>query len=273
VTQQGGGGVRSHGAPDRETAMAGEPPLLTVVPPKPAPAAVDQKSGNALDVLLVTAEHKEWKLAKYISAVQPGWSRNAAANCIKQGSILVNGEVSGANRVLQIGDSVGIHAEPPAAEAPATGPTLTADEISHLVAERIRAKAVRDFAKADKLYAELKNSRVRLDDRAKTWTAPENNLSGVQTELTPEEIAALRNVKKDTEKPGAGGASKDPAAAAEAEAERRRIKNMKKRQSKARKAEGTAGTADAADAAPGMQEGGGDEGESSVGIKRKDAPE
>ena len=167
-------------------------------------------------------------------------------------------------------------AEPPAAEAPATGPTLTADEISHLVAERIRAKAVRDFAKADKLYAELKHSRVRLDDRAKTWTAPENNLSGVQTELTPEEIAALRNMKKDTEKPGAGGASKDPVAAAEAEAERRRIKNMKKRQSKARKAEGTAGTAgtaDAADAAPAMQEGGGGEGEGSVGIKRKDAPE
>ena len=131
-----------------------------------------------MQVLLITSEHAGWKLAKYVSTQLPNWSRNAAANCAKDGMLRVNGERSGANRVLEVGDQVGVHAEPPKCEAP-DGPELSADEIAHLVRERMRAKAARDFAAADSVYHQLINSKVRLDDRTKSWTAP-GGLAGKQ---------------------------------------------------------------------------------------------
>jgi hypothetical protein len=227
-----------------------------------------QPPGKALHALAIDDLHAGWKLSKFVSAILPQWSRNAAAAGVKAGSIVVNGELSGANRVLEVGDQVEVHAEPPPAAEVATGPTLGAAEIDALVAARSRAKAARDFATADRLHAELTRSRVRLDDRAKTWTAP-GGLSGVQVELSAEEVAALR--KKP---PPRAADSPAPASAAEAEKERRRIKNMKKRQSKARRAAGgdgnTASAAASEDAAgEGVPERGGDENQDGAGTKRK----
>ena len=199
----------------------------------------DGSPGAAHRVLTVSAEHAGWKLAKFLSTIFPAWSRNAAATCAKTGDVRVNMEVSGANRVLDAGDSISLHVEPPDAPvpiAPADVCTLSADEIERLVLDRQRAKAARDFAAADMSAEELRRCGVHLDDRTKTWRAP-GGLKGVQPELSAEEITALRLAKKEKAKPGLVQAQGDAVSAA-AEAERRRIRNLKKRQAKARKAEG-----------------------------------
>ena len=73
---------------------------------------------------------------------------------------------------------------------------------------------------------------MRLDDRAKTWSAPDG-LKGTQTELSASDIAALRAGNKGLAKKEVDKTDKPDAAAAEAE--RRRQKNFKKKQAKARK--------------------------------------
>ena len=199
----------------------------------------DGSPGAARRVLTVSAEHAGWKLAKFLSTMFPAWSRNAAATCAKTGDVRVNMEVSGANRVLDAGDSISLHVEPPDAPVPIAADvcTLSADEIERLVLDRQRAKAARDFAAADMSAEELRRCGVHLDDRTKTWRAP-GGLKGVQPELSAEEITALRLAKKEEKAtPGLVQAQGDASSTA-AETERRRIRNLKKRQAKARKAAG-----------------------------------
>ena len=171
---------------------------------------------DALHTIAISQEQAGAKLAKHIATVVVGWSRNAAAAAVKEGHIRVNGEQSGANRVLQSGDSVTVHAAPPVASAEsaerAAGKaaeepcTLSACQINSLVDERVRAKACADYALADKLFAQLRAASVRVDDRTKTWSTPVNadgspGLSGTQTALSPEELLALeaerRRVKEE----------------------------------------------------------------------------
>ena len=202
--------------------------------------AQDAPPCEAKHMLEINAQHDGWKLAKYVSVALPGWSRNAAAACSKDGTLRVNGERSGANRVLQVGDLVGVYAEPPAvADDDTSGPTLSVEQINALITQRLRAKAARDFGTADSIYAELLRSKVRLDDRNKTWKAP-GGLSGVQTDLSAEEIVALRGTarKKQGETAEQPNAVPNATATAASEAERRRLKNLKKRQGRARKADG-----------------------------------
>ena len=171
---------------------------------------------DALHTIAISQEQAGAKLAKHIATVLDGWSRNAAAAAVKEGHIRVNGEQSGANRVLESGDSVTVHAAPPAASAEsaerAAGKaaeepcTLSACQINSLVDERVRAKACANYALADKLFAQLRAASVRVDDRTKTWSTPVNadgspGLSGTQTALSPEELLALeaerRRVKEE----------------------------------------------------------------------------
>ena len=176
---------------------------------------------EALHTIAITQEHAGAKLAKHIATVIDGWSRNAAAAAVKEGHIRVNGEQSGANRVLESGDSVTVHAAPPAASAEsaeragaaekagaaAKEPcTLSACQINCLVDERVRAKASANYALADELFAQLAGASVRVDDRSKTWSTPVNadgtpGLSGTQTVLSDEELLALeaerRRVKEE----------------------------------------------------------------------------
>ena len=48
----------------------------------------------------------------------------------------------------------------------AAGPGLEAAAIDALVAERARAKADRDFARADRIRADLRDQGVELEDKA-----------------------------------------------------------------------------------------------------------
>jgi hypothetical protein len=174
---------------------------------------------EALHTIAISQEQAGAKLAKHIATVVDGWSRNAAAAAVKEGHIRVNGEQSGANRVLESGDSVTLHTAPPAAEsaerAGAAGKaggavkepcTLSACQINCLIDERVRAKASANYALADKLFAQLAGASVRVDDRSKTWSTPVNadgtpGLSGTQTVLSLEELLALdaerRRVKEE----------------------------------------------------------------------------
>jgi len=113
----------------------------------------EAQQGAALHVLLITAEHSGWKLAKFVSTVLPGFSRNAAAASTKEGTIRVNGAIAGANKVIEVGDRVEVHVEPPAETK--DGPTLSAEEIISLVGERARAKILGNFAKADEVHIHI----------------------------------------------------------------------------------------------------------------------
>lgn len=203
---------------------------------------------DALHTIAVTQEQAGAKLAKHVATVVAGWSRNGVAAAAREGHVRVNGERSGANQVLESGDTVTVHAAPPAAPPAASGEragapagaaakavakeTLTACQINCLVDERVRAKASADYALADKLFAELAGASVRVDDRSKTWSTP-SGLSGMQTVLSHEELESLRPER--TQQAAATAKPQDPAALAALEAERRRLKNAKKRECKARK--------------------------------------
>ena len=202
---------------------------------------------DAVHTIAITQEQAGAKLAKHIANVVQGWSRNAAAAAAREGHVRVNGEQSGANRVLESGDAVTVHAAPPAASgesveragaaekagAVAKEPcTLSACQINCLVDERVRAKASADYALADELFAQLAGASVRVDDRSKTWSTP-GGMSGTQRVLSPEELAALRPER--TQQAAAAAATAKPQAPAALEAERRRVKNAKKREGKARK--------------------------------------
>mmetsp|Transcript_851 Transcript_851/g.1409 ORF Transcript_851/g.1409 Transcript_851/m.1409 type:complete len:258 (+) Transcript_851:118-891(+) len=200
----------------------------------------DDALPDALHTIAITQELVGAKLAKLIATTVDGWSRNAAAAAAREGNVRVNGERSGANRVLQSGDAITVHAAPPsaygesaetAAEETLSACPLTACQINYLVDERVRAKASADYALADKLFAELVRAGVRMDDRTKTWTSMSTGMSGTQIVLSPEELVVLRAAKQtaDAAKP------QDPDMLAAHEAKRRRLKNAKKREAKARK--------------------------------------
>ena len=183
---------------------------------------------EALHTIAISQEQAGAKLAKHIATVVDGWSRNAAAAAVKEGHIRVNGEQSGANRVLESGDSVTLHTAPPAAEsaerAGAAGKaggavkepcTLSACQINCLIDERVRAKASANYALADKLFAQLAGASVRVDDRSKTWSTPVNadgtpGLSGTQTVLSPEELLALEAERRRVKEEQAVTAAKPP---------------------------------------------------------------
>jgi len=113
----------------------------------------DAQQGAALHSMLIKEEHSGWKLAKFVSTVLPGFSRNAAAASTKEGTIRVNGAIAGANKVIEVGDRVEVHVEPPAETK--DGPTLSAEEIISLVDERARAKILGNFAKADEVHIHI----------------------------------------------------------------------------------------------------------------------
>ena len=186
---------------------------------------------DALHTIAISQEQAGAKLAKHIATVLDGWSRNAAAAAVKEGHIRVNGEQSGANRVLESGDSVTVHAAPPVASAEsaerAAGKaaeepcTLSACQINSLVDERVRAKACANYALADKLFAQLRAASVRLDDRTKTWSTPVNadgspGLSGTQTALSPEELLALEAERRRVKEEQAAATKPPPPALAPA---------------------------------------------------------
>ena len=186
---------------------------------------------DALHTIAISQEQAGAKLAKHIATVLDGWSRNAAAAAVKEGHIRVNGEQSGANRVLESGDSVTVHAAPPAASAEsaerAAGKaaeepcTLSECQINSLVDERVRAKACANYALADKLFAQLRAASVRLDDRTKTWSTPVNadgspGLSGTQTTLSPEELMALEAERRRVKEEQAAATKPPPPALAPA---------------------------------------------------------
>ena len=96
-----------------------------------------------------------------------------------------------------------------------------------------RAKAARDYQRADSIAAQLSSARVRVDDRLGRWQAA-GGPGGEVTVMSVAAKAALRPV------------AETPESAAAAETERRRLKNKKKRDAKeAKRAAGT-GTCDAA---------------------------
>ena len=183
---------------------------------------------DALHTIAISQEQAGAKLAKHIATVGDGWSRNAAAAAAKEGHIRVNGERSGANRVLESGDSVTVHAAPPAPSAEsaeragAAGKaggsakepcTLSACQINCLVDERVRAKASANYALADELFAQLAGASVRVDDRTKTWSTPVNadgtpGPSGTQTVLSPEELLALEAERRRVKEEQAAAATK-----------------------------------------------------------------
>jgi hypothetical protein len=222
---------RAWNAPQREHTMTDDAAMAAMGLPtgfRDRSLEDEEALPEALHTIAISQEQAGAKLAKHIATVVDGWSRNAAAAAVKEGHIRVNGEQSGANRVLESGDSVTLHTAPPAAEsaerAGAAGKaggavkepcTLSACQINCLIDERVRAKASANYALADKLFAQLAGASVRVDDRSKTWSTPVNadgtpGLSGTQTVLSPEELLALEAERRRVKEEQAVTAAKPP---------------------------------------------------------------
>ena len=179
--------------------------------------------------LTVSAQSAGAALSKWLSETLPSeakWSRNKAAAAVKEGEVRVNGETTGANRRIEAGDIVTVHAVPPC--------TLTDEEILSLISQRREAKIAREFAAADRIHAQLMAAGARVNDRDGKWFTNDGR-SGVidgggagKTSITA--------AKEDATTPGGGsGSSEGATKVATDEAERRRLKNKKKREARERK--------------------------------------
>ena len=179
-------------------------------------AAAPDVVGEILHTLQVSAEDAGARLAKFTSErfAVLSWGRNRAAASVRDGRVRVNLERSGANRVLEAGDSVTVHALPPC--------TMSTAEIERLLIERSDAKALKDYERADAAYTELQAAGVRVHDKEGKWSTNEGRTGQMPaaTVMPKKAVGDLESGKKTKE---------------QAEADRRRLKNKKKREAKEKK--------------------------------------
>merc|ERR1712166_1201846 len=172
--------------------------------------------GEILHTLQVTAEDAGARLAKFTSEkfTVLSWGRNQAAASVRDGRVRVNLERCGANRVLEAGNSVTVHAIPPC--------TMSTADIERLLIERSDAKALKEYERADAAYTELQAAGVRVHDKEGKWSTNEGRTGQIPaaTVMPKKAVANLESGKKTKE---------------QAEADRRRLKNKKKREAKEKK--------------------------------------
>ncbi|KAK3285599.1 hypothetical protein CYMTET_6808, partial [Cymbomonas tetramitiformis] len=264
-----GNGKEGAASTTAEEASMAELGLPCGFKPQEKAEADDTPGGELTDTFTIVAAQAGQKLAK-LCATRIGCSRNAAAAMVRDGRIRVNSERSGANRVLECGDVITMYAE--VEPEPTPDCPLATTEIQRRVNERMQAKAVRDFETADRLHKELSACGVHIIDRTHSWKA----LDGRRGTMGDPTIGVGEPSGEVIAAPV--GAGTTPAAAAgiapcgsqdvktTAEAERRRLKNQKKREGRVKKAAAAGNEASESTAAAVQEE------EPALSLKRKGAP-
>ena len=198
--------------------------LPTEFKPKSHACVEAELVGPATASFVVDRGNAGAKLAKFVSLQTKG-SRNSAATAVKEGKIRVNGERSGANRLLSDGDCVTLHESDTQKRFPRqeVEASATSDQVQAIADARSLAKMVKDYKRADSLHAELTGLGVRIDDRSGEWHMKDGR-SGPLLALGAEEVAAFR----------AEAAQAAVESKLAGEAERRRLRNKRKRESRVR---------------------------------------